>query len=1608
MRNRQETHNETNPPNGECEALDAARTHGRGCDVQPHSPFEGRPQRDSGSRPARPRNSLRHQSMKEDTITQPRLCAGDRRISTPCRVLESAVIALVAALTAMLPITARAQSGSNAANYNSGAHLSISSRTGGVTVSFMLFKLPGIVSEMDASLTLTYRSDDAQSDVENRVSYFGLPYGWSLGLSFIDNRKAVIDGSQTYMLNNNWTTAFSPTKPGATPTPVSARTGLLQYNRADARLITLQPGQVTVNGVPALYAFYNIQGTAQYFSANGLLLRHADRFGNHMDYEYSNMNGTPRTVRLTKIIDTWGHEITFEECQDTSQCLQNETVIHLPAGRTAGWVPGDLYTISEFVDTEGMVTHLGWQAPPCAHPMGGRVLHTMTTPSGGMTRIDYTCLDVCTQRSSTRCEGSDVTTWSVASKMVQCPNNPSGQVCPAEGTNDYETTNYRYATANNDRNYTGYPLYSPYDTVDPNADALMESSSGGFVYTTVTNTERASAQGDGEIIHEVESDYNFVHVMQEQRVYVKGDSGLEISKITSYCYSLASQPGADDCPMDIASYQSLPANYQLPVMSGSCQFNLGDTSSGRLSIMSMEYDSFGNTVNKKLYHGTATTGIMDCTTRAARLNPSGLKLVRDEYMMHDTPTTLDANGFVEVGPGSGHYGLPLGQLSFIYLDDDESGVNAYGPLGDTQGPVLVKLMCNTLTDGPIGEAEEIATNIKSTTHGLLSNDTAKPTSVGLIDQCTGDTTYDESVAPPKKTTYTYDINGRGLGQLTEWAGTSQTEGITFTSNTIDYDMVDTVDGEEACDAGQVLQVTATDSEGNITVNRLCTDDGFHLSSIDANGHQTFMEHSRNGMTTKTTQANGTFVTNDYFYACPIAQDGSTATCPSFSTVDQHCPSDYDPAGRNCTVHTMNAGDGNSSYLDGVISVAVRDGLGRVVATLDDTGGGDNGSGFNEVQLRSQMTYDDRDLLTSKSTRMGSNDREPLIYKTTSEFEPKLRPKLVCGPRGEAHEFIHDDVNQKTKTVYDGTDREAYTLNDNEKLTSIANCDVVDGASTTDEGQPCPTTAADTSSMDCAGDAYMTYTLNDGSGVPHSITASVGNEPDDGASVMSVNGTTTFSADMLKYGYSYTSNVTGTGAVTASSTFVRDLQGQKLHHTLSITTDETKSFSSDSYAFNEINELLSEKNKLSTDDVTLQETYEYNPMKQLTKLTSYEGVDFNDYYDDLNRLVRHCFQPPGEDAQGERLTLDPITGATLRIAKFTNPNGCSEDDSGDVETGVFEQYTYNRFGSVERIDYSDGTFLEWAFDRYQRPTCFADALATSMGNECPDSPTDTNFLPDSSQLLVSYSYYPDDDPYRRGLMKTTCRGVPDGNGGTVTKCMETDYYTPLTQGGFCDDTGLSNVTGAFAGMVMTEKFCSGTPCDDSNTIYTTTHLYDEHRRPCVVESVNADGNVILSSSFRYDQYDNVVHEESRSDLVDPNDPSYDDSNYQIDYTYDGLLRMIEKNRQDLDGNLIKDTTYKYDAASNLTDKVETLPDEAGTEDTPTPIGTTPATPGPSQTVPAATATVAPATPVPTATTGGQPEGDDSCQIAKHGGANGWILLLPLSILIVLRRRSKAKA
>ena len=1457
---------------------------------------------------------------------------------------------------------ATAQTSSNASNYTSGAQLSVNGRTGALSLSSVLFRIPGVVSGMDASLALTFRSDQAQSDVENQISYFGLPYGWSLGLSFLYNDGETIrfnvDGQQSYILDANWDSSFTPV--GSTDA-LTVATGLRQYNQLDANLKAVS-NVAPINGADVGYVFSTLSGDAQYFSTNGLLLRHEDRFGNHIDYYYSEMAaGSPRDVTLTGIVDSWGNKIEIALCTAADKCLFSdltEYVVTLPDGRTVRWVQDDAYAISYLVDTQGKLTKIDWTESPAEH--GKYLISAMTTPSGGMTSVVWDRLPVCTEKAETTSCAVDgnTTTWPVVAALYRCPNNASGEACPAGSTDDFLTTTYAYQTQEGAYNYTGYPVHSPYAPADPNADALMASNDTAYSYTTVTSTQNYG----GQTVNSVESSYNFLHLMTERSVFVRaveasGLASMQLSKATSYCHVLS---GADDsaaCPMNEANYQFLPANYQSPVRVGSCQYNVGpnaDSSTGRRSLVTLAYDAFGQKVNERKYHGTAATGVGSCDDRKVRLDPSGLALVTDFYFAFDTPDAPQSDGYLKLGPGSGQFGLPTAQQSFIYIDPDENGAAVHGSLAATETPIMVKLICN--------ELESDGTNVQSSTTGLMATSASPPSSpAAKLTACAASKPWVATVAPPKVKTLSYDSQGRGTGATHAWSSDyAAPAGVAATAHTTRYNKTTVASGEAACGAASastVLEITSTrladpsdpsNTIGNVAQrHRLCTLNGFHLSSTvpydpasSATPPTSYFTHYEDGLAKSVLHPNGTSVSTAYYYACPTFPDSNQSACPSTSTALSDCPAPGG-TGKNCVVSTVHQGSGNTSYMDGVESVIVKDGLGRVVGHSDNTGAAAAGQGYTQPQARASSTYDSLGLVKKSSAEVGTES--PLVYTTATTYGPKLRPIQHCGPRGTAHQFTYDDVQQQFKKILNGGDRESYTLNDSRKVTLLVSCALTEGTWTqAPSGSSCPIVASNTETVTCSGEGYHSYTLHDGSGLPYSVQASAGTVSNDLASLQSVTGQSTitegettvsaYSADGVRYGYSFSSVASADGsAVDAGTGFDRNLLGHKRRQQLSVTANSaTTRVASDLFAYNALADQTSETNRMSTSDLTLQKTMSYTPSGKMQTFESYAGVTFHNYYDDMQRLVRHCYPGDQSGSQGETITRDPVTGQPTKMARFTNPNACSEDTSGDVE-GIWQSYSYNRFGAMVSMDYSDGVSLGWAYDAYQRPSCFADVMATQAGHNCPASPTAANYSPTASTLLTFHQYYPDSNSFSRGLLQRSCRGVPDGNGGAVMKCLEFEYYTPETSGGMCRDgaietdgtctSGAANVKGAFAGQIQTESYYTGGPSDGGGTlVYQTKHLYDAHARPASVVTKNASGEIILATTFAYDQYDNLTKETSHSELDMTNT-----SNFQTTYGYDGLLRVISAHSEDLEGNLIRSITYEYDARSNLTKKVEVTPD-----------------------------------------------------------------------------------
>jgi YD repeat-containing protein len=1420
-------------------------------------------------------------------------------------------------------VAATGSAPSNAGNYGDHTNISVNSRTLELTVDSELVHLAGITADMDLSIALSFSSSGALSDYESNTRVFGLPYGWAYNISYVVNNgfypSVHVDGAQSYIAGT-WGTTFTPAGGSAQ----TIQTGLLQYNRADTNYRS-DSGTVVVDGITSARVLANVNGVSQYFSASGLLLARRDRFGNTIEYAY-NQNTTPQNARLKWIVDSWGNTTTFTYGVDASNAPQ--VTLTMPDGRTVSFVTPNQYTVSKIIDPAGLVTSLTWSSRPCAR--GQSVLTGLTSPAGSFTTVSYDCMKVCTTRAS----GSictTTTTWPVVKKLTVCPNNASGMPCPnGSPDQDFITTEYAFGTQNNS---SGYPKYSPYQSNSKFNDALMASNDSTFTYSTRVTQRRAG----GSIAHQTENTYNSLHLLTETTTSVASQRNgtLMPSKKTSYCYSLTSGTPARGCPAVNVNYQSLPANYQSPVLTGTCVYPVDDPCDGcaqgtaRVSVAHNTFDSFGQVVNTKQYYGTAQSGVTTSCDRAVRLDPGPLKMVRDEYMAYDTPSSVDQSGYLDLGSDATHHGLMKAHQTFSYAEPQDGTAAVHGVAAQSDTPLMVQLTCNTIGSG--------GTAVSDTTTGLLATSAATPTTMGVISACASPS-FDSSVAPPKTNRFAYDSAGRVVSQITQWASgvTAPMGSVSSTSDTLAYAMTGAEADEEACgtDGGGVLQTTLTDSQGHTTQSRECTRNGFPLSTTDALGRKTTYRHDQQGMTTQIVHPNGTAVSHQYHYTCPVAQDGRTPTCPSSMTP---CPYDNHSPPRNCTVQTVHAGAdpdtgaANASYADGVMQVAIKDGLGRQVE-LHDNLGGQPGAGYGAMQRRSSTTYDDLGLATRATAEIGAGN--PLVYAETTAYDAKLRPKLVCAARGFAQQMVYDDVKQQTLTLENGLQTAQTAHNDAHQPTTTIDCPRAAAGVTSASGD-CPTVAASPNRTTCSGNGYYAQTLHDGSGVLRSMVAR-GSGAEAGASVASIQGVPKLSADLMQYGYTTSSRpastsgggatVAATGALSATSSQVRDLQGKPLRTNLSVTdaSNTTTTFTSDTYAHNDLGELVSATSPLSQSATTLRETYAYNANRQLTQRTNFAGTTFNSYYDTLDRLTRYCHPGTSGGSEGETYTYDAITGSVLQVTHFTNPGGCRSCSGGgscpdDTATASIS-YTYTRFGEIASKTYSDGTVLEWAYDAYQRPSCFADAMATASGHHCPPSPTDDGFAPAADTLLTWYTYWPDGDPYRRGLPMSMCRGLPDGGGGAQLRCLDTDYYTSTDKGGSCD-ASLANAQGAFAGATKTTTMCADGSCllGTGTRVYQTTHLYDAHGRSCSVESRNALGEVILRQTYGYDQYNNVVEETSASDL----DPSAG-SNYRLTYGYDGMLRLTSATRYDPAGAFLESIAYTYDAAANILQKVETFP------------------------------------------------------------------------------------
>ena len=954
--------------------------------------------------------------------------------------------------------------------------------------------------------------------------------------------------------------------------------------------------------------------------------------------------------------------------------------------------------------------------------------------------------------------------------------------------------------------------------------------------------------------------------------------------------------------------------------------------------------------------------------------------------------------------GEGHYGMVLGQLEYQYLEDDTTGLASHQALGSSSQPIRVTLSCYDLAEegtvpaNALPAAHSIGLVAGSTpkpTPGQVPQCQGAPPWI--------DTTVvsgqEVTVAPPRRTLFEYDKYGRPTSTTHTWDSSTpfpeQPGSTQSATEKIDYTVTDATPAEQAyCGSGMTVEsVVHTSPVNETSVVRHCIQNGWLLSAQDPDGDVTTYGYDQLGLATRVTQPNGDFVATDYFYRCPLDEAG-IATCPTENCpvssegvpICGGCP--YPPApsplgiGPTCVVHSQFAGPGNQSFQSGVRHATHKDGLGRTVATYDNLGA--TGAGYTSWQQRSAHAYDSLGLKVAEASSVGVES--PLVYTTTTNYNATFQPSLMCDPHGVSHAVVHDNVGQAKKVLVNGSQRSSQAHNDSSHVINQADCPIGPDAPTISSCSPagdgtttcCPVRASDTKGAQCAtggdltnGSIYRSARRLDGRGTVHIQSATNPNAEFESAPIQEVSGTVFRDALLHKYGYSTNSVATTdpTLEVGAFATWGLDLNTRPVAHQVTLSNAKASAMS-DTYDYDPAGRQTTELSKLGLS--APQELF-YTPASQLSQLTDYAGNTFYSYYDEMKRLVRYCY--PNEQtggSEGRKYTYDSISGQVTSVTHFDNSAPCPPACPHDApcphreadEDGDFIFYMYNRFGALltktyveqiadpsecpNEVDEDDGlcqVTLSWGYDTYHRPVCFADAVATSNkgGREpvlCPTTPIAEGFAPDPGDQLAWRTYYPQSDPYRRGLVRSACRGVIKDTGPPVTyesQCTDYDYYQSIdVGGGDACPTPTTYPQGALAGLMKTKAVCVGGSCQDGSgsPVYVETMQYDPHRRPCLVVSSGCSGgtveacaseigNHVLRTSFTYDQYDNVLTEVHQSDI----DPS-EDSNYKMQYQYDGLMRLTKATRTDLSDALLQTHAYTYDAFSNITERVVSTYDGSG--------------------------------------------------------------------------------
>ncbi|MHB9147528.1 MAG: hypothetical protein ACYC2U_03795, partial [Candidatus Amoebophilus sp.] len=320
---------------------------------------------------------------------------------------------------------------SNATNYKNPLSYEVNTRTGDLQI---IIAPPLLSGFFGGAVTPAIRYLGRSGTLGESI--LGLPLGWGYNFSFILKSQVFINGKESYYIDSSYASGMRYYK-----------LKNVTFKSFAGKKFPYNPKLKYVN----MLIFQN--GDNQYFDKYGRLIGIDDRFGNHVLFHY-NKNGNVYDSKLTKIIDAYGQEITFDY-------LSGEIRITYPKGGI------NQVEFAYLIDKKQYLA--GYRNPIGQNVIitnkGGLVkdnlISSINYPNGLQTYYDYTAIRYYADPNK-----GGVSRLDAVASVREVYND------------SIRTTLYNYDPLGNAHNFTGYPKFS----IGSTEDTLLQSNDNDYRY----------------------------------------------------------------------------------------------------------------------------------------------------------------------------------------------------------------------------------------------------------------------------------------------------------------------------------------------------------------------------------------------------------------------------------------------------------------------------------------------------------------------------------------------------------------------------------------------------------------------------------------------------------------------------------------------------------------------------------------------------------------------------------------------------------------------------------------------------------------------------------------------------------------------------------------------------------------------------------------------------------------------------------------------------------------------------------------------------------------------------------------------------------------------